>query len=101
LLEPSFNLEVKLNVIFKIFEASYPMQNHVQPFTPHLFIQPFLEYDSLSIREDVASHIHHINLSTTDGIKYNLSVIDRCRVCASEGGAKNSAEVKGKSNANR
>ncbi|MFQ6081277.1 MAG: hypothetical protein ACE5OW_06385 [Candidatus Bathyarchaeia archaeon] len=52
--------------------------------------------------ENVLPHnIHYKYILNNDIFKYYIVAMNRCRVCASEAGAKNSAEVKGKGNANR
>jgi hypothetical protein len=98
LFESIFGFEVNFHIILEIFETSYPIKNHVQSLGFQAFTQPFVQDGSFTISENVASHINHHSLSMVDSIKYTLSVIDICRIGASEKEVKNSAKVKGKRN---
>ena len=94
MLDPFFDSKIEFDIFLEVLEASSSMNNHVQCLISSAFFKPIPEDVAFAFCEYVASHPNRFNLSVAVSIKYDLSVIDMCRVGVSEGEAKNSARIR-------
>ena len=91
--EPALKREVELDVLGEPLERPDPVRYHLEALNPPASSEERLDYGPLAVCEYVGPH--HSEVTATATLKYDGIHNRYCRVCAPEGGAKNSASPTG------